>query len=177
MRAGDGGQRLGGGLDADAVGADRALLDQPVQRVVGGVVVDRRARRAVQLHEVEGVDGEVAAGPVGPRAEVLERVVLRHLVDPAAHLRGHGQALVVAQEAADDLLAAAVAIDVGGVEEGDAGLDRGLQHGGGVALAHRAPVGAELPGAEADDGGGPLGAAGGGDQGALLHARSLSGGP
>jgi len=38
----------------------------------------------VQLHEVEGVDPEVAAGPVGPGPEVVERVVLRALLDPAA---------------------------------------------------------------------------------------------
>ena len=55
-----------------------------------------------------------------------------------------------AQEPADELLAAPVAVDVGGVEEGDPGVDGGVQHGERVVLADLAPVGAELPGAEAD---------------------------
>ena len=56
-----------------------------------------------------------------------------------------------AQEAADQLLAAPVAVDVGGVDQGDAGVDRRAQHGERIVLADSAPVGAELPGAEPGD--------------------------
>ena len=70
VRPRDRGQRLGAGLDTDAVRRDAALVDQSVERVedrVGGV--DRR-RRAVQLHQVDRVDAEVLPGAVVPGAEV-----------------------------------------------------------------------------------------------------------
>ena len=72
---------------------------------------------------------------------------------------------MLAKPATDERLAAAVAVDVGGVEEGDARLARGVEHGERVGLVDVAPVGAELPGAEADDGDGAAGAA----EGARLH--------
>ncbi len=54
------------------------------------------------------------------------------------------------QQPADELLTAPVAVDVGGVEERHARVERRPQHVEGVVLRHRAPVGAELPAAEAD---------------------------
>jgi len=68
-------------------------------------------------------------------------------------------------ERADDALAAPVAVDVGGVDEGDAGLDRGAEGRKRLVLVDLTPVGAELPGAKADhtDGGG------GAPKGPLLH--------
>ena len=160
VRAGDGAERLVGGLDADAVRRDDLLVDEAVEHVVRRVVVDDLARRAVQLHEVDGVDAEVAARAVEPRAEVGLDVVRRHLLLAAAHLGRDGEAGVgvVGDEAADDLLAAAVAVDVGGVVERHARLGRRLEHRAGVVLADVTPVGAELPGAEADDRGGEGGA-------------------
>src|SRR5690606_8371832 len=76
---------------------------------------------------------------------------LRHLVDAAAHLRGDGQpgVCVVLEERPDDLLAAAVAVDVRGVVEGHTGLEGRLEHGAGVVLADVAPVRPELPGPQA----------------------------
>ncbi len=56
----------------------------------------------------------------------------------------------LAQQPPDELLAAAVAVHVGGVEEGHTRVGRGVQRGHGVVLADRTPVGAELPAAEAD---------------------------
>ena len=63
----DGRQCLSAGLDRDAVGGDRPVRDEGVERVVGRVGLDDLAGRAVQLHEVEGVDSEVGAGAVGPQ--------------------------------------------------------------------------------------------------------------
>ena len=54
------------------------------------------------------------------------------------------------EELADELLAAAVAVHVGGVDERHAGVDRRLQGRERVVLADLAPVGAELPGAQPD---------------------------
>ena len=70
-------QALGDGLHRDAVGGDRLLGDEGVQGVVDPVVLVGGRRRAVQLHEVEGLDAEVAPGPVDPGPQVLRRVLLR----------------------------------------------------------------------------------------------------
>ena len=134
-------------------------LDQLVEGVVDGVALEHGSRRTVQLHQVERVHAEVAARAVGPGDEVLADVVRRHLVEPTAHLGRDGQRHVGVRraEAADDLLAATVAVHVGGVEEGDPGLDGGAEHLERVALADVAPVGTELPGAESDDRDGAVG--------------------
>ena len=166
-----GGQPLGDGLHRDAVGGDRLLRDQRVEGVVDPLVgVDRR-RRAVQLHQVEGVDAEVAAGPVDPGAQVLGRVLLRlEGVGAPAGLGGDERALRARGERlADALLRAAVAVDVGGVEQGHPGVEGGVQDVGGGVVVDVAPVAAELPGAQADDadvGPGPA-------ERSLLHRASL----
>ncbi len=153
-RPGDRGQRLLAGLDADAVRGDPLLLDQGVEGVehlVRGV--DGR-RRAVQLHQVDAVDAEVAPGAVVPGAEVLQHVVLGDLLDPAAHLGGDQDVQVrpAGEERGDGLLAAAVAVDVGGVEEGHPGLGRRLQYREGFLVVDVSPVGPQLPRTETDDG-------------------------
>ena len=152
VRAGDGGQRLRDRLDAHPVRRDAAVGDHRVEGVVDLVAAVDLGRGAVQLDEVEPLDAEIAPRPVVPLAEVVEDVVLRDLLDPPAHLGGDEDPGVrtLAQEAPDDLLAAPVPVDVGGVEEGDARLDRGLEHGQRVAVGHIAPVAAELPGPQTD---------------------------
>jgi hypothetical protein len=107
----------------------------------------------VQLDEVQRVDAEVGPRPVVPGAEVLARVVLRHLRDAPAHLGGDGDPRVRAtlpEEAADEGLAAAVAVDVGGVEERDPAVHGGVQHGERVRVVDLTPVRPELPAAEPD---------------------------
>ena len=172
VRPRDRGERLLDLLHAHAVGRDRPLVHEGVERVEHPVVRVHRRRRAVQLHEVEGVDAEVRTRAVGPGAEVLERVVLGLLRHPPAHLRGDRDARVgvVDEPAADERLAAAVAVDVGGVEERDARRERGVEHGERVVLVDLAPVGAELPGAEADHRDGAAGAS----EGAGLHGSPPS---
>jgi hypothetical protein len=106
----------------------------------------------VQLDQVERVHAEVAARPVVPLAEVRGDVVLGHLLDAAAHLGRHEDVTALGEEPADQPLTAAVAVDVGGVEEGDAGVGGAVQHGQRVVLVDLAPVRPELPAAEPDDG-------------------------
>ena len=129
-------------LDADAVGRDRLVLDERVERVEDGVVVRRPA--------VGGQCSCTRSSVSTPRfvrersvqaRKFVGRVVLGRLVDAAAHLGGDHEVEVGVRgaEPADQLLAAAVAIDVGGVEEGDAGLDRGVEHRQGVVFARRRP--------------------------------------
>jgi len=77
---------------------------------------------------------------------------------------------VAPEELADETLRSAVAIDVGGVEERDAGLDGALEHLPRLLLAHLAPVGAELPATQADDGDGKVGAT----QDTCLHAAHVT---
>ncbi len=75
-------------------------------------------------------------------------------IGAASHLGGDGESGVgtLGQQSADERLAAPVTVDVGGVEEGDSRLDRRVEHCHGVGVVDLAPVTAELPAAETDDG-------------------------
>src|SRR3954471_15325689 len=148
------GQPLGHGLDRDAVGGDRLLLDEGVEGVVDPLVGVHGRRRAVQLDQVQGVHAQVAPGLVDPRPQVLRRVLLGDEgVGTPADLGGDEGALpAVGQRLLDPLLGPAVAVDVRGVQQGDARVERGVQDPRGVVLGHLSPAAAELPGAQADDG-------------------------
>ncbi len=81
--------------------------------------------------------------------------VLRQLIDPAAHLGGDHdlRSSVCAsarEEAADQLLGAAVPVDVRGVDERDPGIDCGVENGEGFLRLDVSLVRAELPGAQAN---------------------------
>src|SRR3954467_1140751 len=147
------GQPLGHGLDRDAVGGDRAVGDESVERVVDALVAVDGGRRAVQLDEVERVDAEVAAGPVDPRAQVLGGVLRRlERVGAAPGLGGDERPLTPGgQRLADPLLRAPVAVHVRDVEEGHAGVERGSQDVGRRVVVDVPPVTAELPRAQPDD--------------------------
>ena len=169
----DGSEGLVTGFDAHPVGGDGSLGDEGVERIVDLVGFDHVGGRAVQLHEVQGVQAEVRAGPVGPGPEIGEGVVLRPLIDPAAHLGGHGDCgagVAVSQEPADDLFAAAITVDVGGVEEGDAGVDGCREHRRRVGLRHVTPVRSQLPGSQPDHGDGSAGSS----EDSCVHTPSLA---
>src|SRR6185436_1120344 len=102
-----------------------------------------------------------------PGREVLARVALRRLLGQApAGLGGDVDLLApLAAEAGDQPLAAAVAVDVRGVDEVRARVHRGVQGAHGLLVVHRAPRAADRPGAEADRGDGQAGAA----ERAVLH--------
>src|SRR5262249_4219524 len=171
--AGDGVQRLIHRFDADAVRGDALLVYESVECLEYLVAAIDGRRRAMQLDEVQGLDAQIAARAVGPGAEVVEGVVLRPLLDAPAHLGGDGQGVsgVGALPLADQLLAAAVAVAVGRVAEGDARLGSRVEDGECRRLVDVSPVGTELPGAEAYDGYGSAGAA----ENAFLHTPDLTG--
>ena len=70
---------------------------------------------------------------------------------PSLVARKNARGRLRVEETADERLAASHAVDVGGVEEGDAGVGRGGERFEGVAVGDVAPFApAELPRAEAD---------------------------
>src|SRR5439155_5966249 len=106
-----------------------------------------------ELQEIDGVRLEVAQAPVDPRRKVLAVVPFRRLPgQPAPGLRRHPQAVAgaLAAQAGHETLAAAVAVDVGGVDEVHAGLDGGMKGAQRVAVVDGTPRPADGPGAEAD---------------------------
>ena len=153
-------QRLLDLLDADPVGAHEAVLDQPVAGLEHGGRVVRLPRRAVQLDEVDDVDAEVLARALEPDAQVLLGVVLHPLLDPAPELgRDHERLVPLAEQPADQPLRAAVAVDVGGVEERDPGVDGGVERVERLRVVGLAPRAADRPGSEPDLRDGPAGLA------------------
>ena len=67
-------------------------------------------------------------------------------------LGDHGEPALgpLLEHAADQPLTAAVVVHVGGLDQGDPGINGGVQRGHRVVLTDFAPVRAELPCAEAD---------------------------
>ena len=132
-----------GGLPAGQVGmpqvAHLALGDQLGQRVQG--FLDRGLRvRGVQLVEVQVVGAQPAqrgghgAADIGPAALGPGRGPVAHVHLLMAELRGqHDLVAAAAQYLAEQFLgAAAVAVDVRGVEQGDARVDGRVHHGPGL---------------------------------------------
>ena len=148
----DGRERLLARLDRHTVRLDEAVLDQAVERIEQLVCGDDVGGWAVELHQVQGVDAEVLARPLGPAAESLFRVVLAQLVDASPHLRRDGDAVIGSrcEELSDERLRATVTVDIGGVEEGHPGVGGCREHGKRSILVDRPPIGSELPRAEAD---------------------------
>src|SRR5215470_2043646 len=85
------------------------------------------------------------------------------MIHPGGHR--HRPAGVGRQELPDEPLAAAVTVDIGGVQERDAGLRGRVQYGQRAGLVDLSPVRPELPGAQADHRDGTAGPA----QNAFFH--------
>ena len=130
--------------------ADLALVDEVGERAEGLLDVGVGAR-AVDLVEVDPV-GVQAAQRVLDRPDdpapgaALPVGVLAH---GAVELGGQDDVVAAALEGlADDLLGLALGVDVGGVDEVDAGVQRGVDDADGVVVVGVAP-GAEHHRAEA----------------------------
>ena len=151
--------------------ADLALLHQLGQRADG--LLDRRVRvHAVLVVEVDVVGAQ-------PLERALERLpdVLRRAVEAApggavglrldAELGGDDDLVAAAGErAAEQLLVVVRAVQLGGVEEGDAELDRPVQRGDRLVGVGLAVEGGHAHAAEAEGGDGESA----GSQLSLLHA-------
>ncbi|EGE55689.1 hypothetical protein RHECNPAF_8900105 [Rhizobium etli CNPAF512] len=144
-------------FDADAIALDLAGLLQRVETIEDLGLIEHLTRRAVQLHEVEAVDGKVLEATVDETFEVCLGITFGDMwIEAAARLGGDHRALAATrlQHVGNDFFRAAVAIDVGCIDEGHAGIERGTQRRASVGLADIAPGAADLPGAEADIGDG-----------------------
>src|SRR5690606_18758592 len=96
---------------------------------------------------------EVAAAAVDPLLQVLRGVAGDFLLRQATPGLGrHERALAAAllEHARDQALGMAIAVDIGGVDEIEAGIQRRVQRGDRLTVVDRAPGRANGPGAEAD---------------------------
>ena len=112
----------------------------------------------MELDEVEPLDGEVREAPVHEGGEVPLVVAVRHVrVETATRLRGHEKRLrPLPPQPRDEPLGEAVTVDVGGVEEIDAVVERGVERGHRFGLVGAAPLRtADAPRAETDLGNPP----------------------
>src|SRR5664280_2708794 len=152
---GDSSQRLFTRLHRNAVGGDTLFGHQRVKSIEDTVLREHQRRRTVQLNEVEYLDAEVCPAAVRPVPEGRQSECLGNVrVRPSAHLRGHrgGGIGPLGQEPPDEDLAAAVTVDVRGVEEGNPCVDRRVQHAHRVSIVDATPVTTQLPTPETDDG-------------------------
>ena len=150
--------RLGHRLDAGAPVPDLSLLLERSERLEDFAALEYVEGHAVELRQVQRLDAEVLERRLGVAAHRVRGEVGRPArVGEAAELRGDEEVafrvggLALGEEAADERLAAAQAVDVGGVEEGDAGVGRRAEGVERLLVRNVAPVGAaELPAAQAD---------------------------
>ena len=107
----------------------------------------------MELDEVEPVHAEVVPASIRPGSERLGRVLGEIERHAPAHLRGDEDLLAtpLAEELADYLLAPAVTVDVGGVDERHARVDGGVERAEALRVVDLAPIGAaDRPRAETD---------------------------
>ena len=153
------------GFDADAEVADEAFgleFAEPIENVAP---LEDGRRDAVELVEVDGAAESIDRG-LGVVAEEGFGVLVGEAMEAAEF--GGNEELVGAsggegfEEAADEGFGVAAAVDVGGVDEGYAVVEGGLEDLEGGLVGDGAPIGgAELPAAQADFGDGGLEAGGG----------------
>ena len=153
-------QRLVHGFHAGAECPDLALGPQLAQPLEDVPSLQHRRGDAVQLRQVQRVPLQPPQGGLRRGAHPGLGVVVG-IQGTAAELGGDEDVLaaVLPQEAADQRLAPAVAVNVGGVEEVHPGVQRRGEDGERGIVVHVPPVGpAELPAAEADLGNQPFAA-------------------
>ena len=170
-----------GGAERGAVGANFSLLNKLVHELPEGVVLDLRHADIVELEDVDVVGGEALEGFVHGFADEGHGEVLRDfalaaafvavLVEVVADLGGDDDLVALVGEGpGDEFLAVAVAVGVGGIEEGDAEIERLVHERDGFAFGEGAPpAGGDGPETEADFGDADFRFG----QGAKFHAGSL----
>ena len=127
----DGPQPLCHRFDRHAVSTEDAIVYHVVESVEDTLVFVHPFGRAMQLGERYGRDPEVFPAPFGPVTERFRGVVGRVLGHSPPALGSHQQLGAVTgalgQKAADQTFAAPIAVDVGGVKKGYAGIGGGVQ--------------------------------------------------
>ncbi len=155
----DGFERFFDALHADAIVAELSGLYQAVECAEQfGAVVDV-GRRAMELHQVEAIGGEIAQAVFDEAGDIALVVAIGGMRREAASGLGGDDDLLLALalQLRDQAFAAAHAVDIGGVDEVDAGIDRAMQGGKRFAIVHAAPTAADRPCAKADLGDLPAG--------------------
>jgi hypothetical protein len=143
-----------------ATPSSRILRSQPLELGPEVVVEDRLDARVVELVQVDAVGPEPSEGVVELLADGFGPPVLRSLglagegarrLDVVAALRGDHEVVAVRlEQIGQHRLADGVrSIDRCRVDEVDARIDRGTQHGG-LVVDRAPPVAGEGPGAEPD---------------------------
>ena len=123
--------------------------------------------------QVQHIDVQVAQAAVDPGFEILRAVAGHGLLrQPATGLGRHerARAAPLLEHARDQLLGMSVAVNVRGVDEVQAGVERGMQRGHRFGIVDLAPRRADRPSAEADRGHAAAGAA----ERSVAHVRLLS---
>ena len=157
------------GAEGDAEVADLALELELLEGFEQLVALQGTDAGVVDLVEVDVVGVEAAEALLAGELDELAVELLGPLavavagsrvVDVVAELGGDDQVVApVAEDAGQDLLAVAVAVGIGGVEEVDAQLHRVFQQGGALGvLQPPPPVGGDGPDAEAHLGQDQIGA-------------------
>src|SRR5262249_55054975 len=135
-------RRLRDGLDAHAVVAKLSGGDEVIEHAEDLWSIEDRGVRAVQLEKIEPVDFKILEAAIDPGGQVLARVPVGRLdrQTPASLGRDVDRlAGPLAAKPGNEALAAAVAVDVRGVDEVDTGVDRGVQRAHRLVIVHRAP--------------------------------------
>src|SRR5664279_4865039 len=106
----------------------------------------------MELDEVQPFQPEVGSASIHPGPKRLRRVLSQVEGHTPAHLCRYeeGFPTSLAQELAYDLLTPTVAVDVGRVDQSDAGICRRMERAQAFIVVDVPPVGADGPRAEAD---------------------------
>src|SRR5271165_956928 len=139
-------------FDADAVIAEFAGFYQIIEHGEDfGAVIDFRGR-TMKLQQVQGIGREISQTVFNPRGQVFTGVAFDRLPRQAATRLGGNNDFIFAVllQASDQTFAAAVAVDVSGIDKIDTGVDCLVQSGESIFVGNVPPRTANGPGAEAD---------------------------
>ena len=159
-------------FDAHAVVPQLAPGHHVVQRLEHlRPVVDLR-RRAVELEQIQCLHVEIGPAAIDKRLDALSCVTIRRVGVQAASCLGrhhHPKVGSLGAKPSDQLLAAPVAVDIGGVVERDALVCRLMECSHGILFAHGPPLSADSPGTKPNGRDLESGSA----QRAVMHGHSL----
>src|SRR5512132_232253 len=147
-----GSKRLVHALHTYAIVPDLAGTNHVIEDAVDLFTAEDRGRRAMQLQQIDRIGREVLQAPIDPRGEVVAGVAGGRLRrQPPSRLRRHVDPLAwpLLAEPRDEALASPVTVDVRGVDEVDAGVDRRMQRADRFLVVDRTPRSTDRPRPEA----------------------------